>query len=134
MNKKANRLDIELKNLVSSGATLPRIIQALAAQGIVGDTAEKIAEKYLLSKISKKNSGKRQSSILSQRSRRSNNGLRRGIQGLAKRGADRKALMDFAIRNGAQRQTAVKLVNEILGEAASTPRAHLVQGGSASPR
>ena len=88
----------------------------------------------LKSKISKKNSGKRQSSILSQRSRRSNNRLRQGIQGLVKRGADRKALMDFAIRNGAQRQTAVKLVNEILGEAASTPRAHLVQGGSASPR
>lgn len=134
MNKKANRLDIELKNLVSSGATLPRIIQALAAQGIVGDTAEKIAEKYLLSKSSKKNSGKRQSRDSNHRDQRSKASLRQGIQRLAKRGADKKALMDFAIRKGAQRQTAVKLVNEILGETASSPRAHLVQGGSVSPR
>ena len=133
MNKKANRLDIEIKNLVSSGATLPQIIQALAAQGIVGDTAEKIAEKYLLSKSLIKNNGKRQSSILNHRNQRSNASLRQGIQGLAKRGADRKALMDFAIRNGAQRQTAVKLVNEIRGEVAGSPRAHFVQGGSASP-
>ena len=134
MNKKANRLDIELKNLVSSGATLPRIIQALAAQGFVGNAAEKIAEKYLLLKSPKSNHGRRHSRTANHRNRRSKASLRQGIQGLAKRGADKKALIDFAIRKGIQRQTAVKLVNEILGEVASSPRAHLVQGGSVSPR
>lgn len=135
MNEKnTRRLDIELKNLVKSGASLPRLVQALASQGIVGDNADKIAKKYFLAGAPKKTSRRSETSGPSKKRLNQRSSLKNDLQLLLESGANKKELTDFAVRRGVQRQTAVKLVGQILGDDGSSTRIQIVQGGGVSPR
>ena len=49
-------------------------------------------------------------------------------------GFDRNALIDVAIRNGLQRQEAIRLVGEICGVKKVTKKVSFVSGGGVSPR
>ena len=131
-----HRLDLQLKNLLRSGANLERLIKALREAGFSEEKSEKVARLYHSSEFSKPNPEKtRNRKKRLQRSSQPNTiEIKSSIQSLMETGGSYDQALSLAIRSGLERQRAIRIVNESLGRKVKSPWVSIVSGGSVTPK
>ena len=131
-----HRLDLQLKNLLRSGANLERLIKALREAGFSEEKSEQVARLYYSSEFSKPNLKKTRN-----RKKRFNHSsqpntieIKSSIQSLMETGGSYDQALSLAIRSGLERQRAIRIVNEALGRKVKSPWVSIVSGGSVTPK
>ena len=131
-----HRLDLQLKNLLRSGANLERLIKALREAGFSEEKSEQVARLYQSSEFSKPHLEKTRNrkKRLHRSSQPNTIEIKSSIQSLMETGGSYDQALSLAIRSGLERQRAIRIVNEALGRKVKSPWVSIVSGGSVTPK